>query len=336
MDTPVEEGHSAANPSEPPPLPYSLRDRKKSIALFWTIFVVDTLGQPLALYWGLWYATDLSHNLVFSIVTACLGGVSVFEYLYRLYNLFRKNSRARPLNARKSWLDFFQINFTIVWLILAVELIVGTVPEEPYVRLVAMVLPTVMFYFGGVHLSLDILRACGRKAPFRISSTPKGSTMPTALYVLIEDVVAVDGGGGQVYRYALRTRYLSSPYFRRMLFEMNCFWGGGSVVFAAAITAIVFTVPENIAFTLGWALPFVWAGVWTCITIPWVQSDLRREKKAWREGRVQGGIPFTDDVSAPTARTRFRSVQENHPHLFPWAREKQEVPPSPSPAPTDV
>lgn len=113
-----------------------------------------------------------------------------------------------------------------------------------------MVLPTVMFYFGGVHLFLDILRACGRKAPFRISSTPKGSTMPTALYVLIEDVVAVDGAGGQVYRYALRTRYLSSPYFRRMLFEMNCFWGGGSIVFAAAITAIVFTVPENIAFTV--------------------------------------------------------------------------------------
>ena len=113
-----------------------------------------------------------------------------------------------------------------------------------------MVLPTVMFYFGLVHLSLDVLRACGYKAPFRISSTPSGSPMPTALYVLIEDVVAVDGAGGQVYRYALRTRYLSSPYFRRMLFEMNCFWGGGSVVFAAAITAVIFTVPESIAFTV--------------------------------------------------------------------------------------
>lgn len=148
--------------SEPPPLPYSLHTRKKAIAIFWTIFVVDTLAQPLVLYWALWYATDLSHNLgmptlspcehapansrlrplVFSIVTACLGGVSVFEYFYRLYNLFRKGSRARPLNARKSrvgriphnhptcpidmsrQLDFFHINFTIVWLILAVELIV--------------------------------------------------------------------------------------------------------------------------------------------------------------------------------------------------------------------
>lgn len=132
----MEEG-TAPTVSEPPPLPYSLRDRKKSIAIFWAIFVVDTLGQPLALYWALWYATDLSHNLgmstwplftllspptalpsvrsisnppglhlVFSIVTASLGGVSVFEYFYRLYNLFRKNSRARPLNARRSWVRF--------------------------------------------------------------------------------------------------------------------------------------------------------------------------------------------------------------------------------------
>jgi hypothetical protein len=113
-----------------------------------------------------------------------------------------------------------------------------------------MVLPTVMFYFGFVHLTLDVLRMMGYKAPFRISSTPKGSVMPTALYALIEDVVAVDGGGGQMYRYALRTRYLSSPYFRRMLFEMNCFWSGGSIIFAAVFTAIIFTVSEPVAFTV--------------------------------------------------------------------------------------
>ncbi|KAJ5585049.1 uncharacterized protein N7459_004849 [Penicillium hispanicum] len=349
----MEEGTGALH-TEPPPLPYSLRTRKKSIAFFWTIFLIDTIGQPVGLYWGLWYGTNLSHNLgmfagarlreaiadrrilVFSIVTACLGGISVFEYFYRLYNLFRKNSRARPLNARKSWLDFFHINFTIVWLILAVELIVGTVPEEPYVRLVAMILPTVMFYFGIVHLSLDILRMFGVKAPFRISSTPKGSVMPTALYALIEDVVAVDGGGGQIYRYALRTRYLSSPYFRRMLFEMNCFWSGGSIIFAAAITAIIFTVSEPVAFTLGWTLPFAWAGVWTLITIPWVQSDLRREKKAWAENRGQGGIPWTDDIAAPTARTRFASVQEHLPNLLPWVREKQSAPSTPSADGTDA
>lgn len=82
--------------------------------------------------------------------------------------------------------------------------------------------------------------------------------MPTALYALIEDVVAVDGGGGQIYRYALRTRYLSSPYFRRMLFEMNCFWSGGSIIFAAVITAIIFTVSEPVAFTVSRRMICCW------------------------------------------------------------------------------
>ncbi|EAW14497.1 uncharacterized protein ACLA_075350 [Aspergillus clavatus NRRL 1] len=328
----MEEETTTTVPLEPPPLPYSLHTRKKSIAIFWTLFVIDTLAQPLVLYWALWYATDLSHNVVFSIVTASLGGISVFEYFYRLYNLFRKDSRARPLNARKSWLDFFQINFTIVWLILAVELIVGTVPDEPYVRLVAMVLPTVMFYFGSVYLLLDILRICGVRAPFRISSTPKGSVMPTALYVMIEDVVAVDGGGGQIYRHALRNRYLSSPYFRRMLFEMNIFWAGGSIVCAAAITAIIFTTSTPVAYTLGWSLPFAWAGVWTLITIPWVKSDLRREKEAWRAHRGQGAVPtYTDDISAPTPRTRLESVQDHLPNFLPWGnKEKPPTPTTPS------
>ncbi|KKK16691.1 hypothetical protein P175DRAFT_0540939 [Aspergillus ochraceoroseus IBT 24754] len=318
------ETSAAQSSSGPPPLPYSLYKRKKSIAFFWTLFVIDALAQPVVLFWTLWYATDLSHNMVFTIVTITLGGVSVFEYFYRLYNLFRKDSCTRPLNARRSWLDFFQINFTLVWLILAVELIVGTVSPEPYVRLVAMVLPTVMFYFGGVFLTLDILRACGFRAPFRISSTPKGSVMPTALYVLIEDVVAVDGGGGQIYRYALRTRYLSSPYFRRMLVQMNFFWAGGSVIWAAAITAIVFTVPQSVAYTLGWSLPFVWAGLWTLITIPWVKSDLRREQELWHESQGQGGVPYTDDINAPSAKTRLESI--HLPHFFPQLREKASSP----------
>ena len=78
---------------------------------------------------------------------------------------------------------------------------------------------------------------------------------------------------------------------------------------------------------LGWTLPFAWAIVWTLITIPWVQSDLRREKKAWAENRGQGGIPWVDDIDAPTARTRFASVQAN---VWPWNRDKQSPPSTPS------
>ena len=169
-----------------------------------------------------------------------------------------------------------------------------------------MILPTVMFYFGIVHLVLDILRMAGFKAPFRISSTPKGSVMPTALYALIEDVVAVDGGGGQIYRYALRTRYLSSPYFRRMLFEMNCFWSGGSIICATAITIIIFTVSEPVAYTV------------RSIFIPTIQ--LHTDVTSWAgpsllHGQVYGpSLPFPGSraISAakrkPGLRTEDRAV----------------------------
>ncbi|KAK2745431.1 hypothetical protein FQN57_003774 [Myotisia sp. PD_48] len=306
----------------PPELPYSLRTRKRSIAIFWTLFLLDLVAQPLILYFTLWYLTDLSHNLVFTISTLLLGGVAVAEYFIRFYHLYRKGSTSRPLNARRSWLDFFQINFTIVWLILAVELIVGTVQHEPYIRLLAMPLPTVMYYFGIVHLTLDFLRAKGYNAPFRISSTPKGHIMPTALYVLVEDIVAVDGGGGQIYRRALRDRYLASPYFRQMLFEMNCFWGGGSIVWATLITILIFTTPRDVAYTIGWTVPFLWAGIWTLITIPWVQADLRREKAAWARYAAHGE-PFTDDISAPTPTTRFISASGRLFSVLPFQKPGQ-------------
>lgn len=44
------------------------------------------------------------------------------------------------------------------------------------------------------------------------------------------------------------------------------------------------------------------------------------------ENRGQGGVRWTDDITAPTARTRFASVQQ---HL-PWVRDKQSASPTPS------
>lgn len=46
----------------PPPLNYSLRTRKKSLAIFWFLIFLDCICMPLALYFGLWYGTHLSHN----------------------------------------------------------------------------------------------------------------------------------------------------------------------------------------------------------------------------------------------------------------------------------
>jgi hypothetical protein len=108
---------------EPPPLNYSLWDRRRAIAFFWVLIVVDCIAMPIVLYFCLWHLTGLSPNAVFSIVTAALGGVSIFEYFLRFWRLWKKDSTCRVIGARRSYLDWFHWNFTLGWIIIMLELI---------------------------------------------------------------------------------------------------------------------------------------------------------------------------------------------------------------------
>ena len=123
VDT-MQSSNDAAYEPEPPPLNYSLWDRKWSIVIFWGFIVIDCTAAPIGLYFGLWYGTNLSPNTVFSIVTAALGGVSILEYVVRFRRLFRKGSTCRVIGARRSYLDAFHWNFSLGWVVIMVELIV--------------------------------------------------------------------------------------------------------------------------------------------------------------------------------------------------------------------
>lgn len=109
---------------EPPPLNYTLRTRKLSIFIFWSLILIDSIAMPIVLYFCLWYLTDLSPNTVFSIVTAALGGISIFEYFIRFRRLWKKGSTCRVIGARRMYLDWFHWNFTLAWVVIMVELIV--------------------------------------------------------------------------------------------------------------------------------------------------------------------------------------------------------------------
>jgi len=271
----------------PPPLNYSLQTRKKSIAIFWTLIFLDCVCMPIVLYFALWYATNLSHNAVFSISTGALGSVSIIEYFIRFRRLWRSGSNCRVIGARRYYLDFFHWNLSIAWMAVMVELIVGTVPREPPIRLLAMPAPSMLFAFGLQMLVIDILRLCGYRAPIRISSLPRGTPLRPGIYSIIEDVCAVDGSGGTEFRQRLNLRYMASHYFRQMLHRLTLFWAIGALAAAIASTVIIFTCSKNVAYVIGWTLPFAWAAVWAIITTKWVQMSLAKEESVWQEERAK-------------------------------------------------
>lgn len=268
----------------PPPLGYSLRPRKKAIIWFWSLIILDCIFLPIGLYFGMWYGLtrdQLSANAVFSISTALLGTVSIVEYFIRFHRLWKKKSTCRVIGAQRWYLDWFHWNLSFGWFFVMIELIAGTTPHDPPIRVLAMPAATMLFVIGCQLLLMDVLRIMKVPAPCRISSLPVGAPLRPGIYAYIEDICAVDGSGGTEFRQRLNLRYQASKHFREMLHRLTLFWAIGAIVCSAVTTAIVFTIQRDAAYVVGWIIPFLWAGVWTAITIPWVQRELKVEYEHW-------------------------------------------------------
>lgn len=127
----IERGRSLGDATagfepEPPRLDYDMWSRKWFILFFWSMVFVDCVATPIVLYFTLHYLTDLSNNLVFTVVTAALGGVSIFEYFVRAWRLWKKDSTCRVAGESRwgRWaFDWFHWNFSLGWIAVMIELI---------------------------------------------------------------------------------------------------------------------------------------------------------------------------------------------------------------------
>ena len=112
---------------EPPALPYDLRTKKRKLWFFWIFVIIDSVLMPIGLYFGLWYSVHadgrMSANTVFSIVTAAIGGIAIFEYFLRSWALWKKDSTCRPTGAGRWYFDWFLWHYTIGWVIVMLELV---------------------------------------------------------------------------------------------------------------------------------------------------------------------------------------------------------------------
>jgi hypothetical protein len=246
---------------------------------------------------------------VFAIITAVYGMLSFTHYAFRSYKLFRSKTspKWRPVGwtkwgmvssmvsmqlcgiLNKSQLEFLQINVLIVITLVEIELVAGTAPNNPIVRLCAMPSPTICFYLGFLFCSTAILTQLGWKLPFNMSSTPKGTPWRPALFGFIEDAGAIEGQGGVEYRKKLIKRYEMSPRFRRMILILSWAWGLGLLLVATIATVLIMVIETDVGFGVGWGLPYMFSAVYVYITVKFVRSQLAKERAEWGSKETPSG-----------------------------------------------
>ncbi|KII93309.1 hypothetical protein PLICRDRAFT_102084 [Plicaturopsis crispa FD-325 SS-3] len=276
--------HQPPDPFLPPPLHTPHNSRKKVFAAALVLVLLDLCILPLTYYYALKFASDLTLQDVFAVITSVYGLISFSHYGIRTLKLFREktSSRIRPLGwTRWGTLEFLHVNIAIAVTIAEILLIAGTAPKVPITRLCAMPTPAICYYIGLLFVLSAILHQTKSKLPFNMSSTAKGEPWPPAVFTFMEDAVAVEGRGERKYREDLRARYDASPLFRSMLLHVTWLWGLGLLGIAVVSTALVFTLQEDIAFGIGWGLPYAFILLWSLVTIVYVHIALGREKAWW-------------------------------------------------------
>lgn len=114
-----------------------------------------------------------------------------------------------------------------------------------------MPVPSLLFVAAGIELLGTLGYMFNVRLPFRNSSLAKGQLSRPGVYTIIEDVVAVEGGGGRTFREELDKRYQASPEFKSMLMKLSFFWSVPALLIAGGTTAVIWTVPATVGFGVG-------------------------------------------------------------------------------------
>jgi hypothetical protein len=216
--------------------------------------IFDACILPILLYYAMTFGGNVQGYITFAVVTAIWGGPTYMEFALRSFRLIKKEHFFKPLGANRRW-AFDITNWILVLTIAAVTslLVVGAAPHIVFLRVLSMPAPAILYCLAGPIFLLTLYSACGWKAPFRISSTAKGEKVLPGIYYIVEDIIAVNAGGGRPFREGWAARYNASPIFRKMIRDQSWFWSIPGLFVATACTVVVCIppVPKPVAYGIG-------------------------------------------------------------------------------------
>lgn len=148
--------------------------------------------------------------------------------------------------------DFFHWNYLLGFVLVTIIIVVGLTEDPPSVRMTSLPPSILLVQVGLTLVIVGVLAKLRVRQPFPVSSMPAGTAFRPGILVIIEDVVAVDGGRGRAYRSALMERYAASLRFRRLIEDLNWFWGFGGLLMGIVLICILASVgSQTFAFGLG-------------------------------------------------------------------------------------
>jgi len=70
-----------------------------------------------------------------------------------------------------------------------------------------------------------------------------------------------------------------------MIKVQSLFWSIPSLIVAIVCTIIIVIHPisKEVGYGIGWGVPFLWMGIWTAISVPWIRRDMHLETITWEE-----------------------------------------------------
>ena len=275
-----------------PRLPYNLREHKLTIAAFWFLIFAECTLIPIVFYFTISRLTDMRPGAMFAIITAMFGFISGGEYGLRGLRLAWNTDEYRPLKGGRRWhFDSTHLVLGNPYFVMTALMIGFSIPEPPMIRGLSIIMPVGIIMVVSYMMYTGIAYHFGWRLRWhRLSSHIVGDVTPPLTFCILEDITACDGGGGKAYREAALARFNASPRFRRLLVQLLWAWSISGLLISVALIALAWTIHEEVAYTLGWAVPSVWGIIGAFSTIKWSQRCLRIEKETWARERPDGVV----------------------------------------------
>lgn len=214
---------------------------------------------------------------------ASFGVGELWILIARVWRLFFRRDQCAPLLSRNRWeLDATSWVYGVAMILALIPFIVGSSLVMPKLYLYS---PSFIMGFLGLLMLFTTIHPFNFKLPIGINSQPRGTELRPFIYYAAEDFVAVDGLQDREFRIRFNERYESSRMFRRMFVHLTLWWELGVCVYIGTVSAVIWTLEFHYAFGLSLGVLFAYIAVWAGVTYAWVIVSMKRQDKAYEEGK---------------------------------------------------